>query len=313
MKPVNLLIYYGWLNPFNSAINQWNNEKVSQEMAKYDLLVFGNGLQDPSHADFANTQAIISRIKVLNPSSLIFGYVATTEVLATFQTKTGQWNTLGIHGIFMDVAGYDYGTKRADFNTRVNYVHGRSSAKLCFVNAWNEDHIVGIANDPNYPNSTYNPSLVASKLNNNDWYLLESFAVNTQAYSGNNGYCDKATWSIRGDKAMSLRGTFGLKTAAVGIIGDSDPSAQALADFAYRSSMAYELDGHGTSNTDYGAGDANTRWWVRPLPRGILQSSTSVVVTPDANNTNVCLRYTNNMKIFVDHTIGAQTSSVFQW
>ena len=313
MKPSNLLIYYGWLNSFNSAVNQWNNEKVSQEMAKYDLLVFGAGLQDPSHGDYANTVAIINRIKVLNSNTLIFGYVTTKETLANFQTKTTQWNTLGIHGIFLDEAGYDYGTIRTDFNTRVDYVHNRSSVKKCFVNAWNEDHIIGVVNDPSYPNSTYNSGSTASKLNSNDWYLLESFAVNTDFYTGNNGYCDKATWSTRGDKAVARRTTFALKAAAVGIVNDSNVSGQALHDFAYRSALAYELDGHGTSDTSYGAGTAASKWWDRPSPRGIPQAMTGVTVVADANDSDVYMRYTNNMKVLVDHSIGAQTSSIVQW
>jgi hypothetical protein len=68
-KPKDLLIYYGWLNPFNSAINGWSNEKVAQDFAKYSVLVFGDGIQDPSHGDYSNTQVIISRVKALNPNA----------------------------------------------------------------------------------------------------------------------------------------------------------------------------------------------------------------------------------------------------
>ena len=31
-KPLNLLIYYGWLNSFNSATLGWNNESVAKEL-----------------------------------------------------------------------------------------------------------------------------------------------------------------------------------------------------------------------------------------------------------------------------------------
>jgi len=314
MKPSNLLIYYGWLNAFNSASNQWSNEKVAQDMAKYDLLVFGAGLQDPTHGDYANTQVIIARIKAFNPDVKIFGYVTIKETLASFQLKVNQWNTLAVHGIFLDEAGYDYGTTRADFNTRVNFVHGKSSAKLCFVNAWNEDHIIGTIEDVSYPNAIWNPSPLASKLNTSDWYLLESFAVNTDAYGANYGYCDKAVWSARGDKAVARRKTYSLKVASVGIVNNGAANGQALFDFSFRSALAYEFDSAGVSDTNYGASSAAVNWWNRPEPVEISAGGTITVVS-DLINNNLYYRYANanNMKITVDHTIGAQSSSVTQW
>jgi len=160
--PKDLLIYYGYPNSFNSATNGWNNESVAQDMAKYSLIVLGDGVEAPSHPDYANTQIIIPRIKALNPNALIFGYVAVAQTLVNFQSKVDQWNTLAVHGIFMDEAGYDFGKTRAEFNTCVDYVHGKTHAKLCFANAWNTDHVLGTTNDVSYPNSTYNAGLIAS-------------------------------------------------------------------------------------------------------------------------------------------------------
>ena len=57
-KPSNLLIYYGWINSFNSSVNSWTNEKVAQDMAKYDLIVLGDGVQDSGHGDYSNTEII---------------------------------------------------------------------------------------------------------------------------------------------------------------------------------------------------------------------------------------------------------------
>ena len=34
MRPKNLLIYYGWLNSYNSADNGWDNENVAQSMSE---------------------------------------------------------------------------------------------------------------------------------------------------------------------------------------------------------------------------------------------------------------------------------------
>lgn len=166
--PEDLLIYYGYPNSFNYTYNGWNNEYVAQDMARYDMVVFGAGLEDPSHESYANTVIIIARIAAINPGVQMFGYVTANQSLGSFQTKCGQWNTLGVSGIFMDECGYDYGVHRDTFNTEVDYVHEQSVAKLCFCNAWNLDHILGTENDLSYPNTTYNPTLEESNLTVND-------------------------------------------------------------------------------------------------------------------------------------------------
>ena len=55
-------------------------------------------------------------------------------------------------------------------------------AVIVLVNSWFMDHIVGVVNDPTYPNSTFNPGLVASNLTEEDWYLLESYPCNTGSF-----------------------------------------------------------------------------------------------------------------------------------
>src|SRR6185369_6884218 len=135
-------------------------------------------------ADFANTQTILARVKVLNPNILLFGYDSKAQTLSVFQSKATQWNTLGVNGIFMDEAGYDFGSStssntRVAFNTRVTYVHGLSTAHIVMANCWNPNNILGTVNDPTYPNATSNPSLTASTLTSSDWFMLESHVANT--------------------------------------------------------------------------------------------------------------------------------------
>jgi len=307
-RPLDLLIYYGWPSTFNAL---GSNEAIAKEMARYGVIVLGAGLQDPSHGDYANTQVIINRIKVLNPYALIFGYVATTEVIATFQTKTGQWNTLGIHGIFMDMAGYDYGINRADFNTRVDYVHGRTSSNLCFVNAWNIDHILGTANDVSYPNTTWNPTLVASNLTYNDWYLLESFPINTTAYSGNAGYEAKADWAARGVKATSLRATYGINLAAVGIIDNTSANGQALFNFLFISSLQFSFEASGSSDVSYASGTSTVYWWYRlsVIELGV-EWSLNPSVQVDTSDADVYWRYVERGRLMLDHSTGAQLAKI---
>src|SRR6185295_17969926 len=135
----NVLFYYGWLNSFNSARNGWNNDNVADQIAHcYDILVLGDGLENPLHGDYANTTYIINKLKTIKPEILIYGYVDTTLSLASFETNVDNWNLLKIHGIFMDKAGYDFGTHRADFNTRVDYIHAKVFTNMVFANAWNQ-------------------------------------------------------------------------------------------------------------------------------------------------------------------------------
>jgi len=312
-KPDNLLIYYGWMNSFNSAVNGWSNEKVAQDMAKYDLIVLGDGIQNSSHGDYSNTSVIIPRIKALNPRAKIFGYVTTNQSLSNFQTKVDEWDTLQVHGIFMDESGYDYGSVstngRDAFNTKVDYVHGKTYSKLCFVNAWNMDHIIGTTNDASYPNTTYNSNVVASNLTYNDYYLLESFAVNSSSYT--NDYETATTWAARGSKACSHRETYGINIVGSCVIEDGHTDTTALLNFAFTSSLMYCLEAFGSSDIYYGASSAKTAFIPRPDVSNIgkvYELSPSVQV--DVSDSDVYHRYTQFGKLSLDFSTSAQTSTI---
>jgi hypothetical protein len=310
-RPTDILFYYGYPNSFNSATNGWVNEKVAQDMAKYGIVVFGDLVMDPSHPDYANLHVILPRIKALNPYCKIFGYVTLNQSQANFETKVGQWETLQVHGIFMDECGYDYGKTRAEFNTAVDYVHARTYAKIAFANAWNSDHVLGVANDASFPNATFNPVPTASKLTADDWILLESLAVNTTSYSGNAGYAAKADWIARVVKANTLRYTYGVNFATVGIINDDNANGQALFNFAFISALMACLDANGTSSVSYGASTAQVKHWTRPDTSKIGQAwNLSCAVQVDVGDADVYHRYSEFAKMSLDFSTGAQASSL---
>jgi len=314
-RPKDLLVYYGYPNSFNSATNGWNNELVAQEMAKYNLIVLGNGVQDSGHADYANTQIIIPRIKALNPSTKIFGYVTTNQEITPFQTAVDDWDTLGVHGIFLDESGYDFGRTRIEFNTRVDYVHSQTSANLCFANAWNTKHILGTEDDSSYLNTTYNADELESTLTTSDWIMLESFPVNTTAYTAStpDGYETKADWAYRGAVAVTLREEYGVNFAASGVINNNNVDGQELFDFLFVSALQFSLDAVGSSDTSYGSGAA-VKWWTRPdtLGMGTLYSlSPSVQV--DIGDSDVYWRYVGNGKLGLDFSDEAYASHMIEW
>ena len=315
-RPKDLLIYYGWLNSFNSGANSFTNELVAQDMAKYELIVLGDGVQDPGHGDYANSQVIIPRIQALNPMAKIFGYVTVNQVLANLQTKVDQWDTLGVNGIFMDEAGYDFGTTatndRPAFNTKVDYVHGKTTSNLCFANAWNTDHILGTTNDVSFPNATWNTTPAESNLTIDDWILLESFPINTgNPVPYEDDVSDKAGWAARGSKAISLRSQYGVNFAAVGILDNSSGSAQALFDFGFASTLMFSLGAYGTSDTSYASGSAAVTFWPRPSVADFgCMWSLNPSVQVDVVDADVYHRYVEHGKMTLDFSSGAKTSSL---
>lgn len=300
-RPKNALFYYGWLNSFNSGTNGWNNELVAQEMAQYNMVIFGNGVQDPGHGDYANTIIIIPRIRALHPDIQIFGYVTLSETEADFETKAAQWDGLDVDGIFIDEAGYDFGNNRAKFNTAVDYIHALTSANIAFANSWEIDHVIGVVNDPAYPNSTWNPSLVASSLVATDWYLLESSPIGEGLYAGGD-YQPYDEWKAKADKCISRRATFGLSLASVSTLSDSNVNGQTMYDFHFMAAVMCSLDAQGSSHLTYGSSSATTKMWLRP---DVSNMGLTWVVSPDilalVGSADKFLRYLKFGKLYLDY------------
>jgi len=305
MRTKNLLIYYGWLNSFNSASNSWNNEKVAQELSQYDVLVFGDGIQNTSHGDWSNTSVIVPRIKALNPSCEIYGYVSTNLVDATWKTKVNEWdNNLSVHGIFMDESGYDYGTSstngRKIFNWKVDYIHSKDMK--CFVNAWNPDHVLSTENDTSYPNTTWNSDLLKSNLNTDDIYLLESFAYGPHGGGGALQYESATQWKQRGDNAKTFKDQ--IRLAGVSIILDTDSNGQTIFDFCYISANMFDLKMFGSSDTSYGSSSSKSKLWTRPDIIKLENNDLAIGV-----NGNVYMRYYTHGSLKLDFTTSSESST----
>lgn len=306
MKPRNLLFYYGYLNSFNSGVNGWDNDKVSEDLAKYGCLILGNGIASSGHADYANANYIVSKVKEMREDIEIFGYVSLNQSYEDFRDKVEEWEELGdtggcIAGIFIDEAGYDFGiiatNGRVAFNQKVDLCH--SKGLRCFINSWNVDHVLSLENDASYPNTTYNPDLIESELENDDIYLFESLGVNTLSYSGNSGYEAKATWKARVEKALDIKTSGALLIAGVSVIDEGDANDQAYFNFAYVSALMAELDYFGSSSHNYGAGGTvsfYTRVNVAELAIGKYQGN----IFQDENDTDIFYKYLENGKLTLD-------------
>jgi hypothetical protein len=310
VRPKDLLIFYGWPSCFNSAINGWDKWKVSMDMARYELIVFGAGIEDPNHGDHNNTQNIIDYIKSINPNTNIFGYVTSNQSYNDFKSKVDKWSNMGIHGIFMDESGYDFGKTREEFNDRVDYVH--TVDLIAFANAWNTDHILGTSDDASYPNSSFNSNLDESNLTVNDWILMESFPINTAAFTSStpDGYESKVEWASRGLKLLSLRSTYGVNFAGSCVIQDDHTNEQELFDFGFISALMWSLGAFGSSDHYYGASSSKGKYLTRLDTSGLRIWSINPAVRNDVNDNDIYHRYLEHAKMCLDFSDNAQSSSL---
>ena len=85
--PQKLAIYYGWPSSVNATYTVPGAIAVFDD---YDLVVFGAGLEDPTHGDHQNTKDIID-----GTTANVFGYVDATLSQSTIQSKVDQWAMMG--------------------------------------------------------------------------------------------------------------------------------------------------------------------------------------------------------------------------
>lgn len=188
--PRNLALYYGWPSACNGL---GSNEAVAQMFAKYDLVVFGDGLEFSTHGDHANTEAIIARMKQLNSDIEIFGYIplgnragidtclqmyaTTANPTPGIHERVAAWDEMGANGIFYDTYGCDYGVNRERQNVSAIYAMFRNMRVI--ANCFNIEYVFskGLCNVYNADGTVKfvgNPNLSQSNLWRADYYLFEN-------------------------------------------------------------------------------------------------------------------------------------------
>lgn len=231
-EPQKLAIYYGWPSAVNGAGGVVNT--AVQTYKDYDMVIFGAGLEDPSHGDHVNTTAIINHIDMANTK--IFGYIDAVLPINDVQGKIDQWHAMGVYGIFFDQFGFDFGVDRVKQRELLWCVHEKDNLKV-FVNAWNIDDVFD-----NTVNPTFNPNGLDTRMEAGDYYLAESFAIMNGQYddtdSDSNGIKD---FQDKAQKMINYRNTFGVFMTAC-TTADSSPFDQNKADYSYFSALANELD-----------------------------------------------------------------------
>jgi len=246
-KPKRLAIYYGWPSVVNGAGGDTN--KATEELAFFDVIVLGDGIEHPSHGDHVKTEAVIGNLRAQGKE--VFGYVdmgASTQNLpiATAEQYVDEWAAMGVSGIFWDDAGFDLHVSRDRQNTLVNYSHNKGLAVI--LNAWNPDDV--LTGSPLIPYTS------------NDYCLIESWMI-SQAYP--NLYEDLTQWQTRANKYFNNRKTSSVQLAAI----SSGPNEDNPFQYAWWGATMYGIDAFGYTNIEYSSYGSETnilRKINNPLP-----------------------------------------------
>lgn len=218
-----LAFFYGWPSTINGSTTV---AEAVNHYANYDMVVFGQGIENPSHPDHANTDLIINNAGMTNTS--VYGYVDSTISYTDIYTAIDRWIAMNVVGIFFDRFGYDFSVSREKQNSLVEYV--RYKGKNSFVNAWNPDDVFSSAIE-----ATYNPQGLSASIDGNDWYLAESYQIINGAFQS------EIDWRTKSDKMTTYKTSNGTKMAATTTY-DASAFDQAKADYSYYSAILDDLD-----------------------------------------------------------------------
>lgn len=233
-----LAIFYGWPSTVNATYTVAGAIAVFKQ---YDIIVFGSGLESPTHGDHANTVAIIAG---LPKRVAVYGYVDSPLGIATTGPSIDAWAAMGVAGIFCDEFGYDFSMTRALQNTLVDYIHGKNLS--AFVNAWNPDDAFAPSGD------------TLTHLGANDWFLAESYQIINDSYQTTDD------WRSRSDKLKNYKKATGTSIATVTTTQlDSTLFDQGKFDFAYFSTAIYGFDAFGWGEKNFSASDGKLPFHAR--------------------------------------------------
>lgn len=249
-------VYYGIPNSIN-AVN--NADYAAGQIARFDDVVLGYGLQDTANANYATTVSVISKAKFLNPRLTIWGNIdvgvsggtSHNHSTSVLQGHIDQWVNAGANGIFCDNFGYDRGVTRARQNTITNYVHTKNIGAMLYSTA------IADALSPAVV-ATYNTSGTATTADLRDAFM-SVWAFNSDAVIA--PYFNSfATMKTRGDDMRTYRTSTGVRMFSINVQPLTGTSLTDLDDYrGIAESLAhiFRLDGAGVALTAFSASGAD--------------------------------------------------------
>ena len=188
-------------------------EKSADVFSSYDIVVLGDGLEfsdrkpgrypegDP--AEHEKTLQIIATTRRNVPRVRFYGYICLGEIRsaggehvlspAEIKDRIALWKRMGVSGIFLDEAGYDWPiVDRKRQNFAVEYIHAQGLS--AFANAFYPEDLFSLQDLRGK-----NPTGLRPLLDGRDLFLLESFQVKNGAYE------DSSEWQQRLQAALDGR------------------------------------------------------------------------------------------------------------
>jgi len=260
--PLRLAIYYGYPSLVNGAGGDL--ARVVAHLSPYDVLVLGDGLEfdtaDAGHAGPAEhqfTRRLVQQLARTPRRPVIFGYVdlGRTHALtpAELTDRIDRWGAMGVAGVFLDEAGYDFGVTRERQNHAVRAARARGLR--VFFNAYRPEDVFGEERVPINAAGGGNPAGQKPLLSARDAILLESFAVGGGVVEA------AAPLAARVRAALAGRRRFGTRVFAIATGGDDVE----LAQYGWRAASSVGLDAYGWSDPGYGARTSQLRWIAPPV------------------------------------------------
>ena len=306
-----LAIYYG----YPSLVNGSNGDvkRAARVFADYDVVVWGDGIEftdrqpnrhpegDPE--EHQKALQVLNNVRQLNPGTRFYGYVCLGEIPSTkaapvadtpadLEKRIRLWKNVGVTGIFLDEAGYDFAAvNRQRQNMAVRLIHELGLS--AFMNAYFVDDLFSRDNEPAYAHgSDKNPGHLPSLLDYRDLFLLESFQVKNGAYE------NSPVWQTRLNKALAYRRHSGTRIFAVTTTENGQSFDAHKFDYAWWSARLYNLDGFGWGEPDFAASTN-----LLPARRGSLENGehdAQSMISPVASDEKRFWRQTGNFVVVVD-------------
>jgi hypothetical protein len=242
--PKRLAIYYGYPSVVNGAAGEV--EKAAQAFSLYDVVVIGDGVefadQRPDRSptgvgadENQKARRIIAELASRRPTVRFFGYVCLGDSQrlseVEIQHRVRLWKEMGVSGIFLDEAGYDWKiVDRKRQNAAVAYIH--SLGLSAFLNAYYPRDLFSQENL-----SGKNPEHTPPLLDARDLFLLESFQVK------NGNYEEVSEWQQRVNQAVDYRAQYGSGVFATTTCTEKQSFDPQKFAYAWWSAWLYNLDG----------------------------------------------------------------------
>jgi hypothetical protein len=306
--PERLAIYYG----FPSLVNGSNGDiaKASQVFSSFDAVVFGDGLEfadvnpsrkppGPGADEHGKTRDLISLLNRSQRATRVYGYVtlgsSQSLPIEEIHRRAALWAEMGVKGIFLDEAGYDFGVTRSRQNAAVEAVH--SLALAVFMNAFRpEDLFSPEAVGPNTAGGG-NPEGKPGVLGSKDLFLLESFQLREGQYE------TLASWHSRTSRAVAYRDRYRSRVFAVTTARRNQPFSRDQFFYAWWSAVLWGLDGIGWGQPSFSSEDN-----FLPLPDTPTVDARTRYSSAVLCQGNICSRHTDRGTIVIDT---AQHSAAF--